>query len=105
MFLGQEQLHRTLQRTLLAASLRSGARARAEFQRCHLQQDVAALPSNLYQVRNTFIHIEAWLRDTTGMWHTFLSERAAECQRTNPCNGEEQGVADQRNIQSMPHGM
>ena len=41
----------------------------------------------------------------TGMWHTFLSERAAECQRTNPCNGEEQGVADQRNIQSMPHGM
>ena len=64
MFLGQEQLHPTLQRTLLAASLRSGARARAEFQRCHLQQDVAALPSNLYQVRNTFIHIEAWLRDT-----------------------------------------
>ncbi|CAE6941406.1 KCNJ11 [Symbiodinium sp. CCMP2592] len=38
-------------------------------------EDVAALPSNLYQVRNTFIHIE------------------------------EQGVADQRNIQSMPHGM
>ena len=64
MFLGQEQLHPTLQRTLLAASLRSGARARAKFQRCHLQQDVAALPSNLYQVRNTFIHIEAWLRDT-----------------------------------------
>ncbi|CAE7725439.1 KCNJ11 [Symbiodinium pilosum] len=38
-------------------------------------EEVAALPSKLYQVRNTFIHIE------------------------------EQSVADQRNIQSMPHGM
>lgn len=40
-----------------------------------LFEEVAALLSNLYQVRNTFIHIE------------------------------EKGVVDQRNIQSMPHGM
>mmetsp|Transcript_47430 Transcript_47430/g.110922 ORF Transcript_47430/g.110922 Transcript_47430/m.110922 type:complete len:352 (+) Transcript_47430:118-1173(+) len=38
-------------------------------------EEGAALASNLYQVRNTFIHIE------------------------------EQGVADQRTVQSMPHGM
>lgn len=40
-----------------------------------LFEEVAALLSNLYQVRNTFIHIE------------------------------EKGFVDQRNIQSMPHGM
>ncbi|CAE7725456.1 KCNJ11 [Symbiodinium pilosum] len=40
-----------------------------------LFEEVAALLSSLYQVRNTFIHIE------------------------------EKGVVDQRNIQSMPHGM
>ena len=65
-FACQERPRRNRRRTHRAAPLKilswksSRCAWRCSFSSWKAEDVVAALPSNLYQVRNTFIHIEAW---------------------------------------------